>query len=355
MVGSLISGVANAFTGIANTMLQAGNEVANRDQAWKINQANIEAQKYINMKNLENQQAINQSQLDFARALTQQQWERDDNAHQREVADLVKAGLSPLANTAGASVTSGHMPSAVMAEQVAPHAEFYRSQAPQIEMAGLTSSLAQLDKNIQFEKSLIRQDRSLDLEAERVKQSASSLDIERSKVDNELVSISNAYDLGCKQLSQSMAELKEKRYQYDTENNKWLVQSIRDNSLKIAESIRSAQNQGYTNVSVYTDIDKYQNAMLAYGKKLETFLKTHKIARTGGISGSLGSGGFENGSLQGLSKGSGSNFGLSFGWKPNEKREEIMYRQFLAENPFPVFASGYVDYEKYHLKPIYRD
>ena len=87
--------------------------------------------------------------------------------------------------------------------------------------------------------------------------------------------------------------------------------------------------------------------MLAYGKKLDTFLKTHKLSRTGGVSGSLGNGGID--------KGTGSSFGLSFGWKPNEKREEIMYRQFLAENPFPVFASGYVDYSKYHLKPVYRN
>lgn len=37
--------------------------------------------------------------------MTQAQWERDDNAHQREVADLKAAGLSPLAATGGAGVS----------------------------------------------------------------------------------------------------------------------------------------------------------------------------------------------------------------------------------------------------------
>ena len=57
-------------------------------------------------KTNESNQQINQQNLDYNAALTQQSWERDDTAHQREVADLQSAGLSPLASTGGLNVSS---------------------------------------------------------------------------------------------------------------------------------------------------------------------------------------------------------------------------------------------------------
>lgn len=73
----------------------------------------------------------NKENRDYAVAQTQAQWERDDNAHQREVADLQKAGLSPLASTQGA-VTSDPVTS--------------MNQAPQVDVnAIVNSAIAQQD------------------------------------------------------------------------------------------------------------------------------------------------------------------------------------------------------------------
>lgn len=64
---------------------------------------------------------IHKEDNEFQAAQTQAAWERDDTAHQREVADLEKAGLSPLANTTGSPVTSplgSNSPIAMQAPQL---------------------------------------------------------------------------------------------------------------------------------------------------------------------------------------------------------------------------------------------
>ena len=64
---------------------------------------------------------INQSNLDYNAAMTQQQWERDDTMYQRQVSDLEKAGLSPLAATGGyqnSSALGAPSPIAMQAPQV---------------------------------------------------------------------------------------------------------------------------------------------------------------------------------------------------------------------------------------------
>lgn len=58
-------------------------------------------------------EVINKQNMDYAREMTLAQWERDDTAYQRAVADAEAAGLSPLAISGGASntpaVTDGPM------------------------------------------------------------------------------------------------------------------------------------------------------------------------------------------------------------------------------------------------------
>lgn len=67
--------------------------------------------------------AINQTNLDYNTAMTREQWERDDNAHQREVADLQAAGLSPIASLNGAQ-TSGALGAPSPIAMAAPQLDF---------------------------------------------------------------------------------------------------------------------------------------------------------------------------------------------------------------------------------------
>lgn len=80
-------------------------------------------------------QNINQTNLDYNKAMTEAAWNRDDNAHQREVADLEAAGLSPLAAMQGSSVSSPlGAPSPIA------------MQAPQIDMNGMLNAAIKSDE-----------------------------------------------------------------------------------------------------------------------------------------------------------------------------------------------------------------
>lgn len=104
----------------------------------------------------------NKQNRDYSAALTQQQWERDDNAHQREVADLQKAGLSPLASTQGA-VTSDPVTSMNQAPQVDVNAIVNSAIAQQ----DLKQRQAELEENKrQFDESMGEEKRQFDAEIE---------------------------------------------------------------------------------------------------------------------------------------------------------------------------------------------
>lgn len=96
------------------------NPVAN---VWKGFNGQTSADRNADKANATNM-AINQANLDYAQHMTQAQWERDDTAHQRQVADLEKAGLSPLAASNGAPnsavVTDGPMNQGAVAAQTMP-------------------------------------------------------------------------------------------------------------------------------------------------------------------------------------------------------------------------------------------
>lgn len=78
---------------------------------------------------------LHKSDQDFQAAQTQAAWERDDTAHQREVADLEAAGLSPLANTTGSPVTAPLGSASPIA-----------MQAPQIDINSMINSMLQNKK-----------------------------------------------------------------------------------------------------------------------------------------------------------------------------------------------------------------
>lgn len=76
-------------------------EKSNTENA-KIARANIKSQENIAIQNL----GLQQAQFDYQKRLNQQQMQREDSAFQRQIADLEKAGLSPLMVASGASSSS---------------------------------------------------------------------------------------------------------------------------------------------------------------------------------------------------------------------------------------------------------
>lgn len=121
---------------------------------------------------------IHKEDQEFQAAQTQAAWERDDTAHQREVADLEAAGLSPLANTTGNPVTSPLGSASPIA-----------MQAPQFDINSVINSMLknkQLDEdkrhNMKIEE--YRAD-ELENQAKELKIKADQVEIENKKLGEE--------------------------------------------------------------------------------------------------------------------------------------------------------------------------
>lgn len=306
-IGSLIGSTANLI----------GNKM-NYDLTRQTNQANIEAQYLMNMQ-----------QQDYARAMTQAQWERDDNAHQREVNDLIKAGLSPLASTSGAPVTSAMdwNPESMAVQQ-----------APQVDFNGLTQSMLQMDelseRRSEHRDKMLREDRSLDLQAEKLSNEVRSLDIQDQHVKNEAVRISNDYQLACD-------ELAEKKREFDkatsVEEKKELAKELAYRSEKLNERIKDSFDKEQP-IKKCESLADYNRAMEQYGKDLVDFYnllkEPKKAAKSFGIN-------------LGLYHGdTGGNIGFNKSSQINQKFYEDCKRKWNAEHPLPYYVDYYEVFSK---------
>lgn len=106
-----------------------------------MNNRNAALQAQINRENIAAQKEINQQNLDFIRAQTQAQWERDDSAYQRQVADLEAAGLSPLAGSGPMQSNTVSSPNLQAAQQYPAH-----FQAPQFDVNSIVQSANALNQ-----------------------------------------------------------------------------------------------------------------------------------------------------------------------------------------------------------------
>lgn len=147
---------AAAVATIAGAVVGAGASIYNTVKQEETNDKNITSQKEINEANIQAQKEINSENLDFQRSMTQAAWERDDTQYQRQVADLEKAGLSPLA-------VSGALPGSNVAaspQLQAAHQYPGRYQAPQVDVNALMQgvlglgNLAERHQQNQFSQGL---------------------------------------------------------------------------------------------------------------------------------------------------------------------------------------------------------
>lgn len=122
--GGIFGGLAQAGASILNTKLT-------NEQNKKIAEQNL---------------AFQREQQDYQKALQQQIFEREDTAHQREIEDLKRAGINPLATAGGNGANAG---------SVVPLTELNNTyQAQTADMSGIGAAGAALDAAVQNEKAL---------------------------------------------------------------------------------------------------------------------------------------------------------------------------------------------------------
>lgn len=131
VLGGLAQGIGGMTGGIASTL----GSMRNTD---KTNQAN----KDVAAQNL----GFQKEQQDYQKALQQQIFEREDTAHQREIEDLKRAGINPLATAGGNGANAG---------SVVPLTELNNTyQAQTADFSGLQTAGQALDAAVQNQMAL---------------------------------------------------------------------------------------------------------------------------------------------------------------------------------------------------------
>lgn len=293
---------------------------------------NYSSQRETNETNAE----INQQNLDYNTQMTQAQWERDDNAHQREVEDLKNAGLSPLANTSGSQVSNA---------LGAPNP--IAMQAPQIDVNSIVQSAIGAQKNLEeyrHNKNVERQrDTEIDLQAKEIAQRAEQLQIENKKVEEQI-----RYQTKLNELeSRRLAEIER-----SNQKNEALTLSAQESlelereSKRYAEEVQRQIGDVKLPYTAVYDINTYFTYKKLRQVALDNFIKTLENTResSGGSKSGSGSIGVSNAFVTGLNPNvSGSGSVSNYDFKDISQKQEIMWRKFNEEHPVPV----YIDKSQY--------
>ncbi len=163
------------------------------------NVGNLLSQFFANKQSEENQQKL----LDYNAAMTQAQWERDDSAHQREVADLEKAGLSPLAALGG---LSSSQPLGASVSPIQYHApQFDTSAFTQSAIAQNNYKIAEAEVNETVRHNLEQEKQTnskLYYEGQQLELNARQLQLEDKKLQHQILQDSRMYSLEDKQINE---------------------------------------------------------------------------------------------------------------------------------------------------------
>lgn len=284
---------------------------------------NYKSQKDTNKTNME----INQQNLDYNSAMTQAQWERDDNAHQREVADLEAAGLSPLASTQGSGVSQAlGAPSPIA------------MQAPQFDVNTLVNSLIQ-NKQLNETKrhNLIQEgyeETELLQNAEELKQKSRQLDIQDKKVEADIQYQCDLIENQSKQINEAIRHNKE---------SEKLQQTSISSEIFFKEIEHATHGQAYAE-NIY-DFDEYVEKYKAWTAKYSTFVegleqtsKSQSTSYNNAFSGSAGvnlSKFGTNGQISDSEGGSGSSS------ENVSQRINAQIDAWLHDNPIPVYHKAW--------------
>lgn len=312
VLGSLLSNIgAGLIGGIADI---TGNAI-NYKSTQKTNETNKE---------------INQSQLDFQRAQTQAQWERDDTAHQREVADLEAAGLSPLAATQGAQSSPALGAPSMLG-----------MQAPQVDFNNLVQSALQEKAINETERHNREQEGQKNIEltqnAEKIQQEAQKIEIENKQVENTFKYQSNYLKYLADQLEETNRHNKQEEY----------LKKLQVKSEEYYKSIQS-QTHGKSNYKVYTDIGSYEAALTKWSSKFEVFITNFISETSASHSESSGSSFNANAAASVTGNGGSAAFGHSGSAAGSNsynvsQRQQAELERWYAANPMPVYYKSQFD------------
>lgn len=295
----------------------------------------------LGLWNSHQQKDMWQQEFDYAKALQQQEWDRQDTALSRSVADAKRAGLSPLAALGSSGLSSG----SIVQSPGVPSIPSPRFDAP-----GLNLDTA-LDYVI-AKRRLEHEDKKLG-----VMQTENELDREfdREKVKAEL---DNAVKISQANLEQSQDQFTKSQAQALEQFNSTLLfqMSVEDRQVAMSnqrmlmerfEALSRHTNLATggmsSNFKVYTDWNKYQADFLvwnqAYAQQLLTsFNVADSYSSSTNRSASQG-GGVDFG-VKGLGVGGTRNDSSSSGIAESEDfttRNEARIKAWFMANPMPVF------------------
>lgn len=282
---------------------------------------------------------INQRNLDYNAAMTQKQWERDDTAHQREVADLEAAGLSPLAALGGS-------PNGSPLDSPSP----ISMQAPQFDTNALVQSVIQSEqlqetkRHNQASENL----RSSEIanEAERIQNEVRSLDIQETKVAGELNHFANLDVLEARRIDEIVRSNKKGE---EIKLSEVQSQNLERESKRLAiERQKATGGKNIKTIDVYNVEDLiYYNQRRQQGfqevidkiKKLKTNQAIAK-GKNDSVGFSFGAGALGVGANGGLNTSEGSNDYMS---ENNSQLIQTYIDEFNENYPIAV----YIDTSKY--------
>lgn len=318
---SWIGGAAQAATGLVGSVL------------------NYVSQQHTNEQNYQ----INQDNLNFQREQTQAAWERDDTAHQREVADLKKAGLSPLASTDGLSVSSPlGAPSPIA------------MQAPQVDLNTLMNGInnmasLQEQKRHNLETESARNS-ELQLQASEVYQQAEKLQIDNKKVESEIKYYARVNELEAEKLDEIIRHQKKNEEISLSEHESHMLEI--QSKMYLEDLQKQLGGESIPYYEVY-DVEIYSNALKLWNVQFENFIKKIGASKKSNAAGSSTS--FNNSigvgapiSEAGTNLGVNSSGGTSkseykmesYDLSEQQKRE---WQHFVSTHKKPVF----IDKKKY--------
>lgn len=226
-MGLVADAVSGVIQGVASPLVALYEGRRNRKAQREANEANIELQRETNAQN---------------EALQREQWEREDTALQRHVADAQAAGVSPIGNVNGS-------PSSLSTNMVAPTVDPVTSGDMARALGDSLSSFASMFSN--------KSEREKDRDQNRVLQ-ASQFDHAIKVLNKQIQATSdendkerlNALLMSCNQLQQLSV----------TENHKTALELTR----QFEESVKVAT--GGLSVSYYLvdDYEQYQSDLRAW-------------------------------------------------------------------------------------------
>lgn len=286
---------------------------------------------YVSQQHTNEQNAtINQQNLDYNKEMTLASWERDDNAHQREVADLEAAGLSPLASMQGSGVTSPlGAPSPIA------------MQAPQIDTNSLINGIlgsAKLSEehrhnrqNEQFKET------ELDIQAEKNKLMADEIDLGNKELNEKIRYQTNLNKLAADNLAELIRSNKKNE---EIKLSKTQAENLESETRRMVEEAKRATGGKDIPTKYCYTFEEYKNSLDARIKAEQTMLKEigktpTRLAKGSGVSDSAGLNlGFGKNGGTGANVQSGENNYYS---QDNSKNIQFIIDTFNNNYPMPVF------------------